>query len=96
MLSTTTLPAAASPAICSPITEITVIEALPSPCFSTTHSSGRPLARAVRMKSCPSTSSMALRVNRVSAAIRTPDMAMVGMMKCAALPLPTTGSQFNV
>ena len=29
------------------------------------------------------------------AAISTPDMAMVGMIKCAQVPLPTTCSQFS-
>ena len=35
------------------------------PCFQITRGSGVPLARAVRMKSCPITSSMLARVYRV-------------------------------
>src|SRR5207249_2806426 len=79
--------------VSSPNTVITGTSAVRKPCRSTTARSGNPLARAVRMKSLDSTSSIAARVMRARKAIDRMPSVTAGSTSAASPPDPEGGSQ---
>ena len=85
IVSVTTAPPSRN-AACRPISVTTGISALRSAWWTITTVSRRPLARAVRTKSAPSTSSTAVRVSRAIGPISTRPRVAAGRIRLGRPP----------